>query len=203
MSESILSKNDNLSKRKKPREYKILSDWQKKLILEYYPAIDLDELIELVDTPKSTISGIARRNGVKKLNSKADKEKYLKNKKPLKKRAKELELAYQDELDAMKEKEEQKKIEKELQDEKKRQARLKKIEKIVDGYNDEALTRLSEAVTKESIKQYKELLEDGSPYMKPEIERLEDWFLNSGLCLLNGNFIIEECRKVVNNAFFK
>lgn len=110
-------------------------------------------------------------------------------------------MAYQDELDAMKEKEEQKQIEKELQDEKKKQARLKKIEKIVDGYEDEALVRLSEAVTKELIKEYKELLESGgSSGVEQEIETVEDWFVNSSLCLLDGNFIIEECRKVVNLA---
>ena len=73
------------------------------------------------------------------------------------------------------------------------------MQKIVDGYNDEGLLRLSEEVTKMTIKEYKKLLEDGSPYMKQEIETLEDWFLNSSLCLLDGHYIIEECRKVVGS----
>lgn len=200
MSESVFDKINNLSNERKPRELKRLEEWQKKLIIEYYPAVDYEELMEFFDAPKSTISGIARRSGAKRFRGKADKEKYLKKRKPLRVRAKELEMAYQDKLDAIQEKEEQERIAKELQDEKKRQARLKKIEKIVDGYEDESLLRLSEAVTKELIKEYKKLLKDGSPYMKQEIETLEDWFLNSSLCLLDGNYIIEECRKVVNLA---
>ena len=103
MSESVLAKNDKLSNKKKPRKLKRLKDWQKKLIVEYYPAIDYEELIEFFDAPKSTISGIAQTNGVKRFRGKADKEKYLKNKKPLKERAKALELACQDKLDALQE----------------------------------------------------------------------------------------------------
>lgn len=202
MSESVFAKNDKLSNEKSPRKYKRLNDWQRKLIVEYYPAIDYDELIEFLDVPKSTIRGIAHTNGVKRFRGKADRAKYLKNKKPLKERAKALELAYQDKLDALQEEEEQKRIEKLLEEEllnkEKRQARLKKIERIVDGYNDEGLLRLSEEVTKSSIKEYKKLLEDGSPYVKREIETLEDWFVNSSLCLLDGTYIIEECRKVVS-----
>lgn len=200
MSESVFSKIDNLSNERKPREYKVLNDWQKKLIVEYYPAIDLDELIELVDAPKSTISGIARRSGAQRFKSKKEKEKFLKNKKPLQARAKELELAYQDKLAALQEKEEQERIEEELQDEKKRQARLKKIARIVEGYHDDALLSLSEAITIELVKEYRELLDsdDGSPDIEQEIETVEYWFVNSSLCLLDGNYIIEECRKAVS-----
>ena len=206
MSESVFDKINNLSNERKPRELKRLEEWQRKLIVEYYPAIDYEELIELLDAPKSTITGIAQTNGVKRFRGKAEKKKYLKNKKPLKERAKALELAYQDKLDALQEEEEQKRIEKELEEElqnkEKRQAKLKKMQKIVDGYNDEGLLRLSEEVTKTAIEEYKKHLESEyrSEYTMQEIERLEDWFVNSSLCLLDGGFIIDECRKVANLA---
>ena len=201
MSESVFDKINKLSNERKPRELKRLEEWQKKLIIEYYPAVDYEELMEFFDAPKSTISGIARRSGVQRFRGKADKEKYLKKRKPLRVRAKELEMAYQDKLDAIQEKEEQERIAKELQDEKKRQARLKKIGKIVDGYDDEALRLLAEAITKEQVKEYRKLLEEkGSSDLNEEIEIVEDWFVNSSFCLLDGNYIIEECRRVVSLA---